>query len=191
LAEALPSLREINRSNYSLNGMDVSASTKDDFLRKGEIDTRPDKDKLEDTPAPQLNVGQWYNQEEADFKLADLEGKVIIVFFWDASDSKSIEYLPKVKQLMDANDELAVLAIHGTEGAENAEMYVSPLLMPWPVGIDDEDKTKTAWKVDSCPGFYLVDRQGKLRFADLYPEQLEAAVKLLIGEKSPPTDRTE
>jgi internalin A len=182
LTEALPSLRKINRYNYSLNGMDVSASPKDDFLRKGEIDTRPDKDKLEDTQAPQLNVIKWYNQDEPDLKLADLEGKVIIVFFWDAADSKGIEYLPKLKQLMDANDELAVLAIHGTEGAENAEMYVSPLLMPWPIGIDDADKTKSAWKVDSYPSFYLVDRQGKLRFADLYPEQLEAAVKLLIEE---------
>jgi internalin A len=182
LTEALPSLREINRYNYSLNGMDVSASSKDDFLRKGEIDTRSDKDKLEDTPAPQLNVSKWYNQDEPDLKLADLEGKVILVFFWDASDSKGIEYLPKLKQLMDDNDELAILAIHGTEGAENAEMYVSPLLMPWPIGIDDADKTKSAWKVDSYPSFYLVDRQGKLRFADIYPEHLEPAVKLLVEE---------
>lgn len=183
LAEALPSLREINRSNYSLNGVDVSASSKDDFLRKGEIDTRPDKDKLEDTPAPPLSVSKWYNQEEPELKLTDLKGKVVIIFFWDASGSKSIEYLPKLKQLMDDNNELAVVAIHATEAAENVEMYADPLLMPWPIGIDDADKTKSAWKVDSYPGFYLVDRQGKLRYADIYPEHLTKAVELLFGER--------
>lgn len=184
LAAAVPTLQEINRFNYRLEGFPVSAVAKDKFLRKGEIDTRPAKDKLEDKAAPPLHIGSWFNQNRSEFELADFGGKVVIVFFWNAADTKSIEKIPILKKLQEEQgDALAVVAIHPTEGADAAEMYSSPLLMPWPVGIDEADKTKGAWAVDSYPNFYLVDRGGKVRFADVYPEQLEEAVKMLVGER--------
>jgi internalin A len=184
LAEALPSLQDINVYNYSLEGYPVSAVSKDEFLRKGERDTRSAKDTLEDNPAPKFTIDSWFNLDQSELQVADLQGKVVVVYFWEASDNRSIDMIGKLKHLHDENNErgLAIVAIHSSKDPVAAEMYVSPLLMPWPVGIDKEDKTKTSWKVDSCPSFYLVDRGGKLRFADLFPGQLEEAVEQLIEE---------
>ena len=52
----------------------------------------------------------------------------------------------------------------------------------YPVAIDVEKKTTTAFQVDSFPDYYLIDRAGRLRFADLANGELDRAVQLLLGE---------
>jgi len=55
----------------------------------------------------------------------------------------------------------------------------------YPIAIDVGDKTKTAFAVDSYPDYYLIDRAGKLRVADLSNGELERVVKVLLGEGAP------
>lgn len=58
--------------------------------------------------------------------------------------------------------------------------------LPYPVAIDTHGKTERAYYVDSHPDFYLIDRAGMLRIADLMDHELERAVRLLLEEKPPP-----
>ena len=55
----------------------------------------------------------------------------------------------------------------------------------YPVAADVGDKTTTAFRVDSFPDYYLIDRHGKLRVADLANGDLERAVQVLLAEKGP------
>jgi hypothetical protein len=44
-------------------------------------------------------------------------------------------------------------------------------------------EANVAFKVDSYPDYYIVDRAGRLRGADIASAQLESAIKKLIAEK--------
>jgi hypothetical protein len=52
----------------------------------------------------------------------------------------------------------------------------------WPVAIDKFGETVKAFAVDDFPAYYLVDRHGVLRVADLADADLERAVEALLGE---------
>lgn len=55
----------------------------------------------------------------------------------------------------------------------------------YPIAIDTDKKTVTAFKVDSYPDYYVIDRAGKLRFADLANKELDRAIAMLLAEKAP------
>jgi hypothetical protein len=45
--------------------------------------------------------------------------------------------------------------------------------------------TNKAWKVDSYPDYYLIDRAGRLRVADCKNNKIEDAIKALLAESAP------
>ena len=63
--------------------------------------------------------------------------------------------------------------------------------IPYPVAIDVDKKTVKAFAVDSFPDYYVIDRAGKLRVADLANSELERVVKVLLKEKAPAKQNAE
>lgn len=63
--------------------------------------------------------------------------------------------------------------------------YVKEQKIPYPVAADTEGKTQAAFHADSFPDYYLIDRAGKVRFADLANKDLDRAIALLLKEKAP------
>lgn len=53
----------------------------------------------------------------------------------------------------------------------------------FPIAIDVDRRTIGAFAVDSYPDYYLIDRSGKLRVADLANADLERAVQVLLAER--------
>ena len=53
----------------------------------------------------------------------------------------------------------------------------------YPVCVDRDGKTNEAYTVDSYPDYYLIDRQGRLRGADVSTAGLEKAIEALLAEK--------
>jgi hypothetical protein len=49
--------------------------------------------------------------------------------------------------------------------------------------VDRENATSYAYKRDSTPDFYLIDRKGNLRWADIETDDVEKGIELLINEK--------
>ena len=45
------------------------------------------------------------------------------------------------------------------------------------------DLTADAYKCDSTPDFYLIDREGRLRWADIETEDVDRAIELLLSQK--------
>lgn len=72
----------------------------------------------------------------------------------------------------------------GTVPADKAlEGFVKHLEIPYPVAMDREKRTVKAFHVDSFPDYYVIDRTGRLRFADLANSELDRAVASLLAEK--------
>jgi hypothetical protein len=53
----------------------------------------------------------------------------------------------------------------------------------YPIVVDRENATSYAYKRDSTPDFYLIDRKGNLRWADIETDDVEKGIELLINEK--------
>lgn len=56
----------------------------------------------------------------------------------------------------------------------------------YPIAADVDGKTVAAFAVDSFPDYYLIDRAGNLRVADLANGDLERAVGVLLSEQVKP-----
>jgi hypothetical protein len=61
--------------------------------------------------------------------------------------------------------------------------YVKENAVPWPIVQDDGRKTMKAFGGDSFPDYYIIDRKGNVRFADLANSEVDRAVELLLKEK--------
>ncbi len=80
---------------------------------------------------------------------------------------------------------LVVLGIHTTRGADKMADFVRKAGILYPVAPDLERKTVAAFRVDGFPDYHLVDRAGKLRFADIANGEIERAIKMLLKEPKP------
>ena len=63
--------------------------------------------------------------------------------------------------------------------------YVKENNLPWPTVQDKEGQTMKTFGADSFPDYYIIDRYGKVRFADLANAEVDRAVELLLKEKPP------
>ncbi len=53
----------------------------------------------------------------------------------------------------------------------------------YPVAIDTEGKTVASFHVDSFPDYYVIDKSGNLRVADLANAELDRVIELLLKER--------
>ena len=184
-AKTLPSLRKANHYTYRLNGSTVTPSEKDPYWRRGTAEDRLVKDPLEDKLAPKLIAEQWLNVESEALELVDLEGKVVLVDFWGAWCRPCRDKLPILKALYQKHhaNGLEIVGVHTTTHADEFAEFVKSESIAWPVAVDVDDQTKAAWQANRYPSYYLVDRAGKLRFADIFEDHLEPAIKTLLAEQ--------
>ena len=80
---------------------------------------------------------------------------------------------------------LVLIGIHTKDRGDRMAAYAEEAGIDFPIAVDSEGKTVKAFAVDSYPDYYLIDRQGTLRVADLKNADLERAVKILLAEKPP------
>ncbi|MBW3599233.1 MAG: TlpA family protein disulfide reductase [Planctomycetes bacterium] len=156
---------------------------KDDFQReRREGDTS--KDELEGKTPPELQVENWLNTEGKDLKLSDLKGKVVVLDFWGVWCGSCRAAMPHLKELYAKHKDkgLEVIGVHTTMRGEDAAAYVEEEALPWPVAVDVEKKTVEAFRVDSFPDYYVIDRKGDLRVADLANKELDRVVEALLNE---------
>lgn len=75
-----------------------------------------------------------------------------------------------------------MIAIHADPKKEEMQRVMRELGMPWPVLFDGDRKVMKSFAADSFPDYYLVDRKGVLRFADLANGEVDRAVAMLLKE---------
>ncbi len=95
--------------------------------------------------------------------------------------------MPHLKELHSRYKDqgLVLIGVHTERSAEGTADFVNEQGINYPVAADTENKTLPAYRVDSSPDYYLRDRAGILRVADLANSDLERAIKVLLAEKAP------
>jgi len=80
---------------------------------------------------------------------------------------------------------LVLIGIHSTRGGDKMKSFVEEQKIAHPVAIDSEGKTVAAFGGNSYPDYFVIDRAGNLRFADLADRELDRAVTALLAEAPP------
>jgi thiol-disulfide isomerase/thioredoxin len=123
----------------------------------------------DEVQAPEFTVTSWINSEPV--ALADLEGKVVLVDFWDYSNINCIRTLPYLKAWHERYSAkgLVIVGMHAPEflfgkEAENVQRAVKTFGLPYSVGLDNAFETWRAYTNQHWPAKYLIDGKGLIRY---------------------------
>lgn len=134
--------------------------------------------------APPAFAGTWFNTRgPLDWDL--LKGKVVLLDFWTHWCGPCRAATPHIKALASkfGPKGLVVIGVHSDPNREKMAEVAKELGMNYPLLFDGDKTVLNRFGADSFPDYYLVDRKGILRFADLANREVDRAVELLIAEK--------
>lgn len=140
---------------------------------------------------PELRVETWVKGDQTNF--ARLRGKVVLLYFWGCWSEDSMEHLPALSELHEklASKGLVILAIHTQRAKDEVERTVEDRNLPFHVVIDAATPsgalgaTAESFHCNTVPCMYFLDRDGRVRFADLELKELDRASRYLLAEKAP------
>lgn len=134
-------------------------------------------------------ITAWLNS--APLTIADLKGSVVLIQFWTFSCINCQRTLPYVTQWhrQYAAQGLKVVGVHTPEFAfereeENIKKALQQHQIMYPVPIDNEYKTWSAYKNNYWPHLYLADRQGILQYDHIGEgayDTTEQKIRQLLG----------
>lgn len=136
----------------------------------------------------------WLNS--SPLGAGDLDGKIVLVDFWTYSCINCLRTLPYLKtwheKYKDAG--LQVIGVHSPEFAfeksvSNVRRAVADLGIRYPVALDNAFGIWRSFRNQSWPAFYLLDGQGRLRYAvagEHDYERTERMIRKLLEEAGRP-----
>ena len=148
-------------------------------------------------PAPEFaKVTAWLNTASgAALTMQQLRGKVVLIDFWTYSCINCLRSLPHVEAWYDrySRDGLVVVGVHTPEfdfehSVGNVTAAVHRLGVHYPVAVDDNYGTWSAWGNNSWPAEYVVDRTGHVRYGSIGEGEYgttEAAIRALLAGNRP------
>lgn len=115
-----------------------------------------------------VGISHWLNTDKP-ISIADLKGKVVLVDFWTYSCINCIRTLPYVTKWYDTykDNGLVVIGVHTPEFTaekvtENVQQAIDQFKIHYPVAQDNDYRTWNAYRSDSWPAEYIIDKTGKL-----------------------------
>jgi len=120
------------------------------------------------------------------------EGKVVLIVTWAGWYRPTHAAVRKAQALHTqlADKGLVVVGVHNPREFAEAAAAAGTLGVTFPYAADAKGKFREALKVDQDPDFYLIDRAGQLRFADIETESVDAAAKQLLAETAEAAGKT-
>jgi cytochrome c biogenesis protein CcmG, thiol:disulfide interchange protein DsbE len=113
------------------------------------------------------------------------KGKPVLVVVWAAWYKTSHGALAEAQKLADKNKDLVVVGVHHAKGFDKAAEVLSTNKITFPVGHDATTAFFPAMHTPAAgPNFYIIDRAGNLRFADVEKSSVEDAVKIVVDESA-------
>jgi thiol-disulfide isomerase/thioredoxin len=142
-------------------------------------------------PAELVEVDGWLQSDVTS--LEELEGKVVVVWFWTFGCYNCKNTLPNLKELYEKHqgEEFEIVGIHAPEfdyeaDVDNIVEAAGELGVTWPIVLDTNKRTFHRWQGPRAywPRTYVLDRDGTVRYDHIGEgryEELNEAVATLLG----------
>ena len=181
------------------NRVEGNGQAKDQLAHLSGVDTGTPKG----PQAPDIQgITAWINS--APLTMQRLRGKVVLVDFWTYSCINCLRTLPYLKSWDERyrSKGLVILGVHSPEFAfehslGNVRAAVKRLGIHYPVALDNDFATWSAYQNQYWPADYLIDRTGRVRdvhFGEGAYTQTERKIRELLATRLPPAlaqaDRT-
>ncbi len=126
-------------------------------------------------PAPALNVDSWIGDKP------DLEGKFVLVSFWEPWSSASLQTLPDLSQLQKKlAGQLVVVGVSTNSEAELSKL--SSVKPDFAAATDGKGKISAAAGITSIPCALLIDPKGLVRYQGHPAALTEKKLKAIIAQ---------
>ncbi|MEQ8317458.1 MAG: TlpA disulfide reductase family protein [Phycisphaerales bacterium] len=114
----------------------------------------------------------------------DLDGKPVLILTWASwhSGSTASARAAELVAKRYADQGIVVIGVHSDDGYDTAAQTAERLRLSFPIARDAGSKFREAIKADMDPNFYVVDRAGQLRFADIERGSVRDAVAMVARE---------
>ena len=159
-------------------------------LHEGDARRRSALAKFDSCPiAPALtDASQWSDvggTSGGATSLEALKGKIVVLDFWATWCGPCISSVPHMNEFAReyAAKGVVVIGVCHPRGGEKLAATALSAKIEYPICLDTKGEANRAYAVDSYPDYYLIDRQGRVRGADIGNGNLEAAVELLLAER--------
>ncbi len=134
-------------------------------------------------------VSNWINSDP--IHIEDLQGKVVLIDFWDYTCINCIRTLPHLTGwYKDYKDKgFTIVGVHTPEfsfeqSLENVQAAVKRFHIQYPVALDNDYKTWRAYHNKYWPTSYLVNKEGNIVFTHIGEgnyQELENAIRKELG----------
>jgi hypothetical protein len=156
-------------------------------IREGDGPRRADLNRMELKPFPAEAWGKlsdWKNTSA--LTSAEIGGKVVLILTWADYVPTSQKALDLAKRLAEAKakDGLVVVCAHAPKGWDEANKPKAGNGAGLYLAHDAKGEFRSALKSDADPDFYVIDKAGQLRFADITTESVQGAVEALLAESA-------
>lgn len=129
------------------------------------------------------SLSDWTNGSAPTAQSTD--GKVVLFVTysdWYRPAARAFAIATKAAETY-GKDGLVVVAVHNAEGWKDAPKPAAPAGSTMLLAVDTKGEFRKGLLSIQDPNFYLVDRAGQLRFANIANESVDDAVKFLVAEK--------
>ena len=141
--------------------------------------------------APEFQgIVEWVNSDPLTAR--GLRGRVVLVDFWTYSCVNCLRTLPHLKawDREYRDDGLTIVGVHSPEFAfervaDNVRTAVKKLGIRYPVALDNDFATWSAYANEYWPAKYLIDRTGRVRYSHFGEgeyDETERQIRTFLGD---------
>jgi hypothetical protein len=159
-----------------------------DVIREGVGERRESLRRMELAPFPAeawSKLSDWTNGPAPTS--ADFSGKPVLICTWASwhnLGARAVKVALRASEKY-GKDGLIVVLAHDPEGWKEADKPKPPAEgLTVLVANDAKGEFRKAIRSDNNPDFYVIDRAGQLRYADIATESVEEAVETVVKEKT-------